>query len=152
MIQKILPKQTDIDKILKAIQREVLKDTHLPIEIKEVQAGYLNSSYFKDIYLYLAQNKLPSSKSAIRKVETLAELYILLDSLLFKVTPTPEMETAVLAVPEICADKIITLYHANLFAGHQGVIKPIKQSVTSSLSPISYMISDPTSKGGICAN
>ena len=29
----------------------------------------------------------------------------------------------VLVVPETCADKIITLYHSNLFAGHQGVIK-----------------------------
>ena len=29
----------------------------------------------------------------------------------------------VLAIPEMCADKIITLYHKSLFAGHQGVIK-----------------------------
>ena len=35
----------------------------------------------------------------------------------------PEKETAVLAIPEICADKIITLYHKSLFARHQGVIK-----------------------------
>ena len=28
-----------------------------------------------------------------------------------------------LAVPEICVDNIITLYHTSLFAGHQGVIK-----------------------------
>ena len=69
------------------------------------------------------QNKLPSSKAAIRKVETLEEWYNLLDLLLFKITPTPEKETAVLAVPEICADKIITLYHSSLFVGHQGVIK-----------------------------
>ena len=41
--------------------------------IKEIQTGYLNSSYFKDIYLYLAQNKLPSSKVVIRKVDVLAE-------------------------------------------------------------------------------
>ena len=60
-------------KILKVIQRKVLKGMHLPIKIKEIQAGYLSSPYFKDIYLYLAQNKLPSSKAAIRKVETLAE-------------------------------------------------------------------------------
>ena len=32
-------------------------------------------------------------------------------------------ETALLAIPEICADNIITWYHSNLFAGHQGVIK-----------------------------
>ena len=30
---------------------------------------------------------------------------------------------AVLAVPEMCTDKIITLYHSSLFAGHHGVIK-----------------------------
>ena len=30
-----------------------------------------------------------------------------------------------LAIPEICADKIITLYQASLFAGHQGMIKCI---------------------------
>ena len=46
---------------------------HLPVKIKEVQAGYLSSPYFKDIYLYLAQKKLPSSKAAIKKLETLAE-------------------------------------------------------------------------------
>ena len=28
-----------------------------------------------------------------------------------------------MAIPEICADKIIELYHTSLFAGHQGVIK-----------------------------
>ena len=43
------------------------------VEINEIQAGYLNSPHFKDIYLYLAQDKLPTSKAAIRKVETLVE-------------------------------------------------------------------------------
>ena len=52
---------------------------------------------------------------------TFAEKYILLELLLFKITP--EKETAVLAVPETCVDKIITLYHSSLFMGHQGVIK-----------------------------
>ena len=98
---------------------------HLSFTIKEIQAGYLISSYFKNIYLYLVQRKLPSSKTAIRKVEALAETYILLDSLLFKNISTPDKETAVLAIPETCADKIITLYHASLFAGHQGIIKLI---------------------------
>ena len=86
--------------------------------IKDVQAGYLVSSYFKDIYLYLAQNKLPSTKSAIRKIEALAEKYILLDSLLFKIILSTEKETAVLAILEVCTDKVITLYHSSLFAGH----------------------------------
>ena len=116
-----LTKQADIDEILKVIQRKVLKGTHLPVEVKEIYAGYLTTPHFKDIYLYFVQNKLPTSKAAIRKVETLAEQCILLDSLLFKFTP--EKEAAVLAVPEICTDKIITIYHSSLFAGHQGIIK-----------------------------
>ena len=37
--------------------------------VKEIQVGYLSSLYFKDVYLYLAQNKLPSSKAAFKKVE-----------------------------------------------------------------------------------
>ena len=61
----------------------------------------------------------------MRKVEILAEKYILLDSLLFKLTTIPGKEAALLAIPETCADKIITLYHSNLFAGHQGVIKTV---------------------------
>ena len=117
LVHKYLPKQTDIDKILKVIHRKALKGTHLLVEIKEIQAGYLQSSYFKDIYLYLSQNKLPSSRVAIRRIETLADGYILLDSLLFKITP--EKEAAVLAVPETCVDKIITLYHSSLYVGHQ---------------------------------
>ena len=56
-------------------------------------------------------------------MEALAEKYILLDSLLFKIVTTLERETALLAILEICADKIIMLYHRSLFAGHQGVIK-----------------------------
>ena len=59
---------------------KVLKGTHLLVTVKEIQAGYVTSLYFKDIYLYLVQNKLSSTKLAIQKVEALAERYILLDS------------------------------------------------------------------------
>ena len=123
LVQKYLPRQMDIDKILDIIKRKVLKGTHLPLTIKEIQAGYLTSLYFKDIYKYLAQNILPRKRHARQKVENLSERYILLDSLLFKLIPTPGKEKALLAIPEVCADKIIMLYHASLFVGHQGVIK-----------------------------
>ena len=123
LVQKYLPKQTDIDKILDVIKRKVLKGTHLPLTIKKIQAGYLTSPFFKDLYRYLVQNKLPSKRSAICKIEALSEKYILLDSLLFKIVL--DKEKALLAIPEVCADKIIRLYHASLYAGHKGVIKHI---------------------------
>ena len=122
-IQRHLLWQADIDKILNVIKRKVLKGTHLPITIKEIQAGYLISSLFRDLCRYLAQNIMPHKSHTRHKVEMLAESFILLDSLLFKLTMIPNKEKALLAIPENCVDKIIKLYHSSLFVGHQGVIK-----------------------------
>ena len=67
---------------------------HLPLTIKEIQAGYLASSFFKDLYRYLAQNIMPHKRHARCKVEALAESFILLDSLLFKLVTIPDKEKA----------------------------------------------------------
>ena len=67
LVQRYLPKQVDLDKVMKIIQREILKDTYLPVTVKEIQTGCLNSSYIKDVYLYLVQNKLWSHEAAIGK-------------------------------------------------------------------------------------
>ena len=42
LIQKFLPKQVDINKILDIIKRKVLKGIHLPLTVKKIQAGYLS--------------------------------------------------------------------------------------------------------------
>ena len=102
VVQKYLPQQADIDKILAIIKRKVLKGTHLSLTIKEIQAGYLISPFFKDLYRYLAQNILPHKRHARHKVEALAESFILLDSLLFKLVTIPDKEKALLAILEIC--------------------------------------------------
>ena len=109
IIHKYLPKQVDIDKILNIIKRKVLKGTCLPLTIKEIQAGYLSSSFSKELFVYLAHNKLPNKKNAICKVLTLLQNYVLLDQLLFKLIMMPDKEKALLAIPESCAEKIISL-------------------------------------------
>ena len=45
LVQKFLPMQADIDKILKIIQWKVLNGSQVPIRIRDIQAGYLVSSY-----------------------------------------------------------------------------------------------------------
>ena len=117
-----------------------MQGTHLPILVKEIQAGYLTSPYFNDLYPYLAQNKLPSKKSVIHKVEAQGEKFILTDSLLFKLVTTPEKETVPLAIPEICTDKIITLYYSSPFTEHQGVIKNISYTRGQVLHMQSYTL------------
>ena len=117
-----LSKQADIDKILKIIQRKVLKGTHLPVTVKEIQAGYLIIPYLKTCtYVLIKINCLTLNQQP--KGGNYAEKYILLDCLLFILVATPKKETALLAIPETCADKIITLYNSGLFAVHQGVIQ-----------------------------
>ena len=59
--------------MLDIIKRKVLKGTHLPRTIKEIQAGYLTSTFFKDLYRYLAQNIMPHKRHARHKVEALVE-------------------------------------------------------------------------------
>ena len=116
LIHKYLPKQVDIDKIMDIIKKKVLNGTHLPLTIKETQAGYLSSSFFKELYVYLAHNKLPCKKNVIHKVLTLSQNYVLLDQLLFKLIMIPDKEKALLAISESCTDKIISLYPNSLFA------------------------------------
>ena len=53
----------------------------------------------------------------------LAESFVLLDLLIFKLVTTTDKEAAILAIPEVCVNKIIALYQTSLFAGHQGVVK-----------------------------
>ena len=100
-VQKYFPRQTDIDKIPNVIKRKVLRGTHLPLAIREIQAGYLTSLHFKDMYRYLAQNSLARKRHARQKVENLSDRYVLLDSLLFKINQTPGKEKALLALPEV---------------------------------------------------
>ena len=63
VVQQYLPQQADIDKILNIIKRKVLKGMHLPLTIKEIQAGYLASSFFKDLYQILSSKCNVSQKA-----------------------------------------------------------------------------------------
>ena len=64
----VLPKQSDIDKLLSQINKKVLKQLHLPASLNDLQAAYLSIPYFRDVYLYILHNKLPASNRLIRKL------------------------------------------------------------------------------------
>ena len=85
--------------MLNIIVKKILKGTHLPMPLKEIQAGYLTNQYFKNTYLYLAQNELPSSKVAVRQVKIEAERYLLLDLLLFRIQNFHNEQKPVLCIP-----------------------------------------------------
>ena len=50
LIHKHLPKQADVDKILTQINRKYLRRMHLPCSLRDMQAAYMQSHHFCDIY------------------------------------------------------------------------------------------------------
>ena len=54
---KFLPKQGEIDRLINQINKKVLRDTKLSMNLRDLRAAYLQSPHFRDIYLNLTQNK-----------------------------------------------------------------------------------------------
>ena len=80
---KFLPKQGEIDRLINQINKKVLRDTKLSMNLRDLRAAYLQSSHFRDIYLNLTQNKVPLGKGAAKRLEQNARNYLILDGLLF---------------------------------------------------------------------
>jgi hypothetical protein len=126
IFSKHLPKQTDIDKILKQIDKKILRQTHLSVSLKDIQGAYLQSPHFKDIYVYLKQNKLPTSKRKASQIIISAQFYIVLDQLLFKILPNREVDsTPKLCIPTSKVDMILNWYHSSTLGAHMGMTKCI---------------------------
>ena len=82
---KSLPKQGDIDRLVAKINKKVLRYTNLCVDLRDLKAVYLMSPHFRDIYLYLLQNRLPIGKGAAKRLDQNARNYLILDGLLFKI-------------------------------------------------------------------
>ena len=100
MAYKFLPKQGDIDTLIVKINKKVLRDTNLCVDLRDLKAAYLTSPHFRDIYLYLLQNRMPLGKGAAKRLDQNARNYLTLDGLLFKILENGEgnLDT-VLCVP-----------------------------------------------------
>ena len=126
--------------MLKVIQSKALRGTHLLVALKEIQARYLTSPYFRDIYPYLAQNKLPSTKMAIQRVEALAEKYILLDSLLFKIITTQKRKQHCWVYQKIVQTKLLPYIMQVCLQDIKSLLKHTLQSTISFSFQIWYTI------------
>ena len=64
IIQKHIPRQSDIDKIVKNIETCIIHSLELPIQAQDLIKAYQHSTHFHDIYQYITDGKLPSSVKA----------------------------------------------------------------------------------------
>ena len=96
-----LLRQAEIDRVMRRINRKVLRNIHLPLTLRDLQAAYLQSPQFRGIYIYLAQNRMPKSRKDVKHIAIASQDYMLLDSLLFKIVPDKirDEPTCVLCIP-----------------------------------------------------
>ena len=70
LMHRYLPMQADIDRIMDQINRKYLTKLQLPCSIRDMQAACLSSPHFRDIYLSVGMNKIPSKARSARKLES----------------------------------------------------------------------------------
>ena len=121
---KFLPKQEDIDRLIAKINKKVLRDTNLGVDLRDLKAAYLTSPHFRDTYLYLLQNRLPLGKGVAKRLDQNAKNYLILDGLLFKMLDDGEgnLDT-VLCIPTSKVHILLNAYHSSILGGHTGITK-----------------------------
>ena len=79
IIHKHIPRQSDIDKIVKNIETCVIHSLELPIQAQDLIKAYQHSTHFCDIYQYITDGKLPSSTKAQNCIRAEALSYVIIN-------------------------------------------------------------------------
>ena len=85
IIHKHIPRQSDIDKIVKNIETCVIHSLELPIQAQDLIKAYQHSTHFCDIYQYIIDGKLPPSAKAQNCIRAEALNYVVINHFLFRI-------------------------------------------------------------------
>ena len=83
IIHKHIPRQSDIDKIVRNIETHVIHSLELLIQAQDLVKAYQHSTHFHDIYQYITDGKLPSSTKAQNCIQAEALNYVVINHFLF---------------------------------------------------------------------
>ena len=128
LMHRYLPKQSDIDRIMEQISRKYLTKLQLPCSIRDMQAAYLSSPHFRDIYLSVSMNKMPSKARSARKLESdlMNAVYMIHGGLLYRYMKNNTGDfDPVLCVPASKIDIFLELFHSSIIGGHMGMSKSV---------------------------
>ena len=125
IIHKQIPRQSDIDKIVRNIETCVIHSLELPIQAQDLVKAYQTSTHICDIYQYITDGKLPSNSKAQNCIRGEALNYVVINNFLFRIDTRKDKDIDkgnlfLLVVPEKYEPIIFNIYHDLLLAGHQG--------------------------------
>ena len=92
IIRKHIPRQSDIDKIVKGIETHVIHGLELPIQAQDLIKVYQTSVHFRDIYHYITDRKLPSGNKAQNCNRAEAINYVVVYNFLFRIDMQKERQ------------------------------------------------------------
>ena len=118
LIHKHLPKQAEIN-------RKYLGKMHLPCSLRDMQAAYMQSLHFCDIYNAIMFNRYPKHRKAIEKLQqAMLSQYVVQGGLLYIYMKNNFGEQEpILCVPPSKIDIFLDQYHTSLLGGHSGIAK-----------------------------
>ena len=125
IICKHIPRQSDIDKIVRNVETCVIHSLELPIQAQDLIKVYQTSTHFCDIYQYITDGKLPSNSKAQNCIRAKALNYVVINNFLFRIDMQKDKDIHkgnlfLLVIPEKYEPIIFNMYHDSLLAGHQG--------------------------------
>ena len=117
IICKHIPRQSDIDKIVKNIEACVIHSLELPIQAQDLVKAYQHSTHFHDIYQYITDGKLPYGAKAQNCIRAEILNYVVINNFLFRIDTQKDRD---LDKGNLFLLVIFNTYHDSLLAGHQG--------------------------------
>ena len=124
LFRKHIPKQQEIDALLKNLRKRVLHNLMVNLDTKDLIEHYRTSLRYRDIYNYVADGRLPGNAATQKKVAGEAANYVIVNGLLFKIAQHKESgkwnHYLLLVIPEKFETNILNMYHNSLLAMHQG--------------------------------
>ena len=124
LFRKHIPKQKEIDALLKDLRKRVLHNLMVNLDTKDLIEHCSTSLRYRDIYNYVADGRLPGNVNTQKKVAGEAANYVIVNGLLFKIAQHKESgkwnQYLLLVIPEKFETNILNMYHNSLLAMHQG--------------------------------
>ena len=127
VFRKHIPKQKEIDTLLKDLRKRVLHSLMVNLDTKDLIEHYSKSLRYRDIYNYIADGRLPGKANTQKKIAGKAANYVIVNGLLFKIAQHKEsgkwIHYVLLVIPEKFESNILNMYHNSLLAMHQGLYR-----------------------------
>ena len=90
LFRKHIPKQQEIDNLLKNLRKWVLHNLMVNLDTKDLIESYTKSLRYRDIYNYITDGRLPGNAITQKKIAGETANYVVVNSLLFKIAQHKE--------------------------------------------------------------